>query len=67
MFSLKQLQTYNSLYYLVFINSMLFLWNREDLYKIKHKTKLIYTVSFNKGILLKGIEILLKDARKNFF
>jgi hypothetical protein len=67
MFSLKQLQTYSSLYYLVFINNTPFLWSQEDLYKIEHKTKLIYTVSFNRGILLKCIEILLKGARKNFF
>lgn len=67
MFSLKQLQTYSSLYYLFFINSTPLLWSQEDLYKIEHKTKLIYTVSFNKGILLKNIEILLKGARKNFF
>lgn len=67
MFSLKQLQTYSSLYYLFFINSTPLLWRQEDLYKIEHKTKLIYTVSFNKGILLKNIEILLKGARKNFF
>lgn len=67
MFSLKQLQTYSSLYYLFFINSTPLLWRQEDLYKIEHKTKLIYTVSFNKVILLKNIEILLKGARKNFF